>query len=58
METSKHIDRERRRSKARSKGSWMKVLVRPSTIKLLMAIGQLITRVVWLILVVMKYLRE
>ena len=58
METSKHIDRERRRTKPKMRKSWAKVLLNPKTVKSLVWMGKLLARVVWLCYVITKILRE
>lgn len=51
METSNHLDRERRRTKPK-RVNWTKVLVNPQTFRFVVAVGQLITLVVRLVLLV------
>jgi hypothetical protein len=58
METSKHVDRERRRTKPKTWKSWAKALVNPKTVKFLVILGKLLTRVVWLFYIITRYLRE
>ncbi len=58
METSKHIDRERRRTKSKTWASRMKVLRNPRTVTFLIAVGKLVTNLVWLFYMVVKVLRE
>lgn len=57
METSKNVDRERRRTKPKRR-SWMKVLLRPQTVTLLISIGKLGTYVLWLIYLIIGKYRE
>ena len=55
METSDHIDGERRRAKQRSR--W-KVLFHPRTLKMALAVVPLLTKLVQLGIVVGKIFRE
>lgn len=58
METSDQFDRKRRRMKSRGRQSWAKCLLRPQTLKSLIAVGRLVTRVVWLIYSIVRVFRE
>lgn len=62
METSKHTDRERRRTKLKAWVKWVKILLNPRTITYLIAVGKLITYAVWLVIwvydLVVKVFRE
>ena len=58
METSKHNDRERRRTKLSTRSIWAKALLRPKTVTFLVAVGKFITNVVWLYYLIIKVLRE
>lgn len=62
METSKHIDRERRRTKPKARKSWITVLLNPKTVTSLIAVGRLVTYAVWLVIwlydLFVKVLRE
>lgn len=57
METSKNVDRERRRTKLRRKG-WTHVLLHPRTINVLVLLGRLIAFVVWLIFLIIGKFKE
>lgn len=57
METSKNVDRERRRTKPKRK-SWPQVLLHPQTLTVLILGGKLITYVVWLIYLIVGKFRE
>jgi len=57
METSKNVDRERRRTKLRRK-SWTHVLLHPRTINVLVLLGRLIAFVVWLIFLIIGKFKE
>jgi hypothetical protein len=50
METSKHTDRERRRTKPKTRKSWINSLLNPTTVKFLISVGKLITYAVWLVI--------
>lgn len=58
MVTSEHSDRERRRTKPETRGSWTKVLINPKTVTFLVAVGKFITLVMWLYYKLIKILRE
>jgi hypothetical protein len=58
METSKHHDRERRRTKLKTRSSWTKVLLHPKTVTLLISAGKFITHLVWLYYLIIKVFRE
>ena len=49
METSKHTDRERRRTKPKPKAKWAKFLLRPQTVTFLVTLGRLVAFAVWLV---------
>ncbi|OCJ44756.1 hypothetical protein A6U92_16025 [Agrobacterium rubi] len=62
METSKHTDRERRRTKLKTRKSWLKSLRNPKTVTSLITVGKLIAHVLWFLVwlydLVIKVLRE
>lgn len=62
METSKRIDRERRRMKPKARAGWLKCLLDPKTVTSLVRLGKLISHlvlgVIWLHDVIVKVLRE
>lgn len=58
METSKNIDRERRRVGSRKRWNWAKALIHPQTIKTLVTVGKWITQVIYIALAIIKFLRE
>jgi hypothetical protein len=58
METSDHIDRERRRTKPKSRLNWARALLNPTTLKSLVMIGKLATEVVRLIFIIAKFMRD
>lgn len=60
MTTSDRIDRKQRQVKAtkRNGRAWAKLLVRPGTLKFLVSLGLQVTRVVWMICKIIKFLRE
>jgi len=58
METSKNIDRERRRVESRKRWNWAKALIRPRTIKVLIEVGRWLTQVVYIAFAIIKFLRE
>jgi hypothetical protein len=47
METSKHTDRERRRTKSKTRKSWWKILLHPKTVTSLVTVGKLTAHVLW-----------
>jgi hypothetical protein len=55
METSDHIDGERRRAKQRA---WWKSLFHRRTLRVVLAVVPLLTKVVQLVIVVSKIFRE
>lgn len=58
METSKDIDRERRRIGSQKRWKWAKALIRPQTIKALVEVGKWVTQVIYVALAIIKFLRE
>lgn len=62
METSKHTDRERRRTKPKARKSWFKILLNPKTVTSLITVGKLIAHVLWFLVwlydLIVKVLRE
>lgn len=57
METSKNVDRERRRTKPKRK-KWVQILLRPQTVTLLVSIGKVAAYVLWLIYLIIGKYRE
>lgn len=57
METSKNVDRERRRTKPKRK-KWVRILLRPQTVTLLVSIGKVAAYVLWLIYLIIGKYRE
>ena len=58
MSTSDRFDRKRRRVKPRSRRTWAKRLMNPRTLKILISLGQLATRIVWLIYLLIGFFRD
>jgi hypothetical protein len=58
MEASDHDDRKRRRVKLGKRRSWAKVLLRPQTWKMMVAVGIALTRVIWIIYKAVHFMRE
>lgn len=59
MATSKHHDRERRRTKPKTKRTnWAQLLLRPETVTCLMAVGRFIANALWLYHLIVERLRE
>ena len=58
MDASDRIDRKRRRVKPRSRQSWARRLANPRTLRILISLGQLATRIAWLIYLLIGFLRD
>ncbi len=58
MEASKHNDRERRRTKPKTRVTWMSYLVSPKTVSFLVSVGKLATTLLWLYYLLTKVFRE
>lgn len=58
METSKHFDRERRRTKPKTRKSWAQFLLNPRTFTFLVALGKLVIQVIGLFVALIKVMRE
>ena len=58
MTPSANSDRERRRTKVKKWEGWAKRLVNPRTLRSVIAVGVLVTRVLWLIYRIINFWRE
>lgn len=58
MDPSANFDRERRRTKAGKRKTWATSLMRPATLRIVIAVGVQVARVAWMVYRMIHFWRE